>query len=198
MSAEYFFHAADSFDMEMPGGETLLEVTRGPEYRLVSERVALQPGKPAETTLRLTRWTHMAAKGYWSADVHIHANYTAPHHQVIEPRDVQLQISGEDLNVENMMVANSGGAFLHDRQYFEGGPSRPSANPYFIYWNEENRSSACGHMCFLGLTHLVEPFNNGFRNTPFWEDFPASYPLAQQVYDQGGGYLRPSRNGGEF
>ncbi|MDQ6740099.1 MAG: CehA/McbA family metallohydrolase, partial [Actinomycetota bacterium] len=186
MSAEYFFHAEDRFDVEMPAGETLLEASRGPEYRLTAERVTLQPGKPAEVTLRLARWTHMTEKGYWSADVHIHANYTAPHHQVIEPRDVRLQVSGEDLNVANLMVANSGGAFIHDRQYFEGGPNRLSASPYFLYWNEENRSSAYGHMCFLGLKKLVEPFYNGFRNTPYWEDFPANYPLAQEVYRQGG------------
>jgi hypothetical protein len=102
----------------------------------------------------------MAEKGYWSADVHIHANYTSPHHQVIEPRDVRMQISGEDLNYANMMVANSSGAFIHDRQYFEGRPNRFSAPPYFIYWNEENRSSAYGHMCFMGLKKLVEPFYN--------------------------------------
>ena len=41
-------------------------------------------------------------------------------------------------------------------------------------------------MCFLGLKRLVEPFYNGYRGTPFWEDYPANYPLAQQVYDQGG------------
>ena len=92
----------------------------------------------------------MKEQGYWSADVHIHANYTAPHHQVIEPRDVRLQIAAEDLNYGNMMVANSSGAFIHDRQYFEGAPHRLSGPDYLIYWNEENRSSAYGHMCFLG------------------------------------------------
>ncbi len=186
MSAEYFFHAEDSFELELPAGETLIEGMRGPEYRLVSEKVVLQAGKPAEATLRLARWTHMTEQGYWSADVHIHANYTAPHHQVIEPRDVRLQITGEDLNYGNMMVANSGGAFIHDRQYFEAAPHRLSSPEHFIYWNEENRSGAYGHMCFLGLKRLVEPFYNGFRNTDFWEDYPANYPLAQQVYDQGG------------
>jgi hypothetical protein len=186
MSAEYFFHAEDSFDIEMPAGETLIEAARGQEYRLTSERVVLQAGQPAETTLRLARWTDQAQKGYWSADVHIHANYTSPHHQAIEPRDVRLQLSAEDLNYGNMMVANSGGAFIHDRQYFEGKPHRLSSDRYFIYWNEENRSSAYGHMCFLGLKKLVEPFYNGFRNTPYWEDYPANFPLAQEVFDQGG------------
>lgn len=92
--------------------------------------------------------------------MHIHANYTAPHHQVIEPRDVRLQVWREDLNYANMMVANSSGAFLHDWQYFEGRPNGISAPPYFVYWNEENRSRPYGHMCFLGLKKLVEPFYN--------------------------------------
>ena len=131
MGAEYFFHAEDSFEVEMPAGETLLEGTRGPEYRLTSQRLVLEAGKPAEAVLRLTRWTHMTEKGYWSADVHIHANYTSPHHQAIEPRDVRLQVFGEDLNYANMMVANSGGAFIHDRQYFEARPHRFSSPELF-------------------------------------------------------------------
>ena len=186
MSAEPFFHAADSFQIELPAGETLVEAARGPEYRLASERIELRQGTPAEVTLRLVRWTHPAEQGWWSGDVHIHANYTSPHHQLIEPRDVLLQVAGEDLNYANMMVANSSGAFIHDRQYFEARPNRLSSPEHFIYWNEENRSSAYGHMCFLGLKSLVEPFYNGFRNTPYWDDYPANYTLAQQVFDQGG------------
>ncbi len=186
MSAENYFHADGAFEIEMPAGETLVEVTRGPEYRVVSFRIKLETGKPAEATLRLQRWTDQKQRGFWSADVHIHANYTAPHHQAIEPRDVRLQVWGEDLNYANMMVANSGGAFLHDFQYFEGRPHRMSEPPYFVYWNEENRSRAYGHMCFLGLKKLVEPFYNGFSNTKWWDDYPANFTLAQQVYDQGG------------
>ena len=186
MDAEYYFHAQDTFEIEMPAGETSIEAARGPEYHLASEHVILAPGKPADVTLQLVRWTHPAAQGYWSADVHIHANYTAPHHQVISPNDVRLQVEGEDLNYANMMVANSGGNFIHDREYFEGRPSMVSSPGHFIYWNEENRSSAYGHMCFMGLHRLVEPFYNGFRDTPYWDDYPANYPLAQQVFDQGG------------
>ena len=63
------------------------------------------------------------------------------------------------------MVANSGGAFIHDRQYIEGRPHRLSTDRHFMYWNEENRSCAYGHMCFMGLKTLVEPFYNGFRDT---------------------------------
>jgi hypothetical protein len=186
MSAEHYFHAEEQFEIDLPAGETYIEATRGQEYRLSSAKVNLEAGKPAEITVRLERWTHMARQGFWSADAHIHANYTSPHHQVISPRDVRLQAAGEDLNYANMMVANSGGAFIHDRQYFEGKPHRLTTPENFIYWNEENRSSAYGHMCFLGLTKLVEPFYNGFKDTPHWDDYPANYTLAQQVFDQGG------------
>ena len=48
-------------------------------------------------------------------------------------------------------------------------------------------------MCFLGLQRLVEPFYNGFRDTPYWEDFPANYPLAQQSRSGRRGQLRASR-----
>ncbi|MFN7935711.1 MAG: CehA/McbA family metallohydrolase [Bryobacteraceae bacterium] len=187
MSAEYFFHADGEFELQMPAGETLVEAMKGPEYRLESKKVTLAAsGAPSEITLRLARWTHPASKGWWSGDVHIHANYTSPHHQVIEPRDVRLQVEGEGLNYANMMVANSSGAFIHDREYFEAKPHRLSSPEHFIYWNEENRSSAYGHMCFLGLKKLVEPFYNGFRNTPYWDDYPANYELARQVFEQGG------------
>jgi hypothetical protein len=113
--------------------EKTLEATRGPEYRLTAQRVHLQPGTPAEATLQLVRWTHPAQKGWWSSDAHIHANYTSPHHQVIEPRDVRLQVAGEDLNYANLMVANASGAFIHDRQYFEAGPHRLSTPEHFLY-----------------------------------------------------------------
>jgi len=186
MSAEYFFHADGEFELQLPAGETTIEAAKGPEYKLESRRLTLTPNTPAEATLQLQRWAHPASKGWWSGDVHIHANYTSPHHQVIEPRDVRLQVEGEDLNYANMMVANSSGAFIHDRQYFEARPHRLSSPGHFIYWNEENRSSAYGHMCFLGLKKLVEPFYNGFKNTPHWDDYPANYTLSQQVFDQGG------------
>ncbi|MBM3724902.1 MAG: hypothetical protein FJW40_05720 [Acidobacteria bacterium] len=186
MSAEAFFHAEGGFATSLPSGLTRVEVARGTEYALASEQVDLPAGGEREITIRLRRWTHRNAAGEFSADVHIHANYTSPHHQVIEPEDVRLQVLGEDLNYANMMVANSGGAFIHDRQWFTGGPHALSAPGYLIYWNEENRSSAYGHMCFLGLKRLVEPFYNGFRDTPHWDDYPANHPLSQEVFDQGG------------
>jgi hypothetical protein len=80
MSAEYFFHAENSFNIDLPAGTTLIEATRGPEYELTRQEVVLEPGKPASARVRLARWENLAAKGWYSSDSDIHANYTAPHH----------------------------------------------------------------------------------------------------------------------
>ena len=185
--AEQFFHAAEGFELRLPAGETLVEAARGPEYKLAAQKVELQPGHPATITLKLERWVDMARQGWYSSDAHIHANYTAPHHQVITPQDVLNYTLGEDLHIPNMMVANSSGAFLHDTAFFEGKAHALSRPSHIIRWNEEMRNSGLyGHMCLYGLKKLVEPLYTGFRDTPFADDYPPNYAQAKATQDQGG------------
>lgn len=197
MSAEYFFHAEDSFDIDLPVGATTIEVARGQEYELARQDIELAAGTPASVQITLRRWENMAAKGWYSSDAHIHANYTAPHHQVITPKDVRLEAHAEDLNNANMMVANSSGAFLHDFQYFEGKPNQLSEPNFILYWNEEMRSSGVyGHMSFFDLKKLVYPLYTGFRNTPYADDYPANYSQAQAAQKQGAAvtYVHPANS----
>jgi len=183
--AEQFFHAQGSFEIDLPAGQTAIEATRGIEYTLTTQTLDLR--KPTEITLRLRRWTDMAQRGWFSSDAHIHANYTAPHHQVVTPEDVLAYTLGEDLHLPNLMVANSSGAFLHDTKYFEGKPHALSRPPYLLYWNEEMRNSGLyGHMCLYGLKKLVEPLYTGFRDTPHWEDYPPNFAQAKATRAQGG------------
>lgn len=199
MSAEYYFHAEDAFSIDLPAGDTRIEAARGPEYEPVAERAHLEPGRPAEVTLRLRRWTHMAARHWYSADAHIHANYTHPSHQTMTPEDMRLQARAEDLNVSNLMVANSSGAYLHDWQYFEGKAHRLSAGNYILYWNEEMRNAGLyGHMAFFRLKELVHPLYTGFRDTPHWEDYPPNYTLAMAARRQGAAvtYVHPGQTPG--
>lgn len=185
--AEQFFHAREDFEIELPAGETVVEAARGPEYKLARQTVQLKPGSPSRVTLKLERWVDMASAGWYSSDAHIHANYTADHHQVITQQDVLTYTLAEDLHVPNMMVANSGGAFVHDRAWFEGKLNALSRPPYLLYWNEEMRNAGSyGHMCLYGLKKLVEPVFTGFRDTANWEDYPPNYTQAKATQDQGG------------
>ncbi len=70
----------------------------------------------------------------------------------------------------NMLVANSGDAFIHDIQYFEGKPNSLSEPGFILYWNEEMRSRAYGHIGFYNLKRMVHPFYTGFPNTPYLEE----------------------------
>jgi hypothetical protein len=178
MAAEPYFDAENSFTVDVPSGETLIEATRGQEYEMTASRVDAAPNGPP-VTIRLKRWTHMAAQGWYSSDAHIHANYTASQHQVIDLRDIRLYVHAEDLNNANMLVANSGDAFIHDIQYFEGKPNAISEPGYIVYWNEEMRHRGMyGHMAFYGLKKLIYPLYTGFPNTPYPEDYPPNYAQA--------------------
>jgi hypothetical protein len=192
MSAEPYFHAAGEFAVDVPAGHLTIEATRGQEYELEAQTVEAGPGP---VTLRLRRWVNMAARGWYSSDAHIHANYTADHHQVVTRRDVWLYTHAEDLNVPNMMVANAGGAFLHDIQYFEGRASALSDERFIMYWNEEMRSRGTyGHMSFFNLKRLVYPLYTGFPNTPYPDDYPPNYAQAEAARKQGGvvTYVHPA------
>lgn len=185
--AEQFFHAREDFEIELPAGETTVEAARGPEYRVARRNLVLKAGAPAKVQLKLTRWVDMAAAGWYSSDAHIHANYTADHHQVVTQQDVLTYALAEDLHIPNMMVANSGGAFVHDRAWFEGRLNSLSRPPYLLYWNEEMRNAGSyGHMCLYGLKKLVEPVFTGFRDTANWEDYPPNYTQAKAAREQGG------------
>ena len=160
-----------------------------------AQSVDVAPGKPASVRVALKRWENMAAKGWYSSDAHIHANYTADHHQAINADDVRLQTHAEDLNNANLMVANSSGAFIHDTQYFEGRPNALSTRNYILYWNEEMRNNGpYGHMAFFNLKSLVYPLYTGHRNTPNSEDYPANYTQAEAAEKQGGAvtYVHPA------
>ena len=185
LPAEQFFHARESFEIDLPAGETLIEAARGLEYEWASQRLDLR--KPVTIRLAPRRWVDMASRGWYSSDAHIHANYTAEHHQTITPQDVLTYALAEDLHIPNMMVANSFGAFIHDREHFTGAPHALSRPPYILWWNEEMRNgNAYGHMCFYGLRNLVEPLYTGFAGTPYPDEYPPNYAQARAARAQGG------------
>jgi hypothetical protein len=187
LPAEPFFHAEGEFELELPAGRTLIEAVRGLEYRMARQEIDLAAGKEHDVSLKLDRWVHMAQRGFYSADAHVHANYTAPHHQVVKPADVRLMALAEDLNNTNLMVANSSDSFIHDREYFEGQPHSMSGPEHILYWNEEMRNAGLyGHMCLFNLKRLVEPIYTGFRGTPHGEDYPPNLIQARAAREQGG------------
>src|SRR5207247_9117731 len=141
-----------------------LVVSPGMEYRDFHREFEVKSGESLTLDVSLERWTDMAARGWYSGENHIHANYGygAWYHT---PQSTLDRCEGEDLNVANIMVANSDGDGVFDREFFRGQPDSASRPRHIIYWNEEFRSTIWGHLTLVNLSQLVEPIFTGFKDT---------------------------------
>src|SRR6185503_10691656 len=122
------FYCRERATLVLPLGQYQLAAVRGPEYLERQVRFELrEPGESKSLSIELERWTNPTARGWFSGENHIHANYGYGA-WYNTPRATLDQCEGEDLNVANIMVANSDGDGVYDREFFLGAPdgkSRP-------------------------------------------------------------------------
>ena len=184
-SGDYFYHHGSGEDViRLPEGAASVEAIRGFEFTPIHRKVQIGPGETS-LSLDLERQTDLAGEGWYSGDVHVHGNYT--NHEFITPEDIRDQLEAEDLNVANLMVANSEGPHVHDEQYFEGRPHRLSTPKHILYWGEEMRNAGLyGHLCLSGLKSLVKPLYTGFANSPWQHDYPPNHVQGAAAIGQGG------------
>ncbi len=188
---EYYFHTAGDFEAVLPAGPAEIEVIKGFEYTPV-RRTADLTTADASVVISLEHPFDMAAKGWYSGDVHIHPNLFGD--RLISPPDVLLMAKAEDLNVSNLLICNDESARVNDLDRFQGAPHRLSGDRYILYWNEEMRNLRLyGHMGFLKLKTLVEPLFVGWPGTPEPYDYPPNYMQAEKAKKQGASvtYVHP-------
>jgi hypothetical protein len=76
--AAYF--VAQPFSIQLPAGRWRLAVARGIEYLPVFEEFAIKPGEVRKRRIDLRRWEHMARRGWYAGDDHVHFPRTKPWH----------------------------------------------------------------------------------------------------------------------
>jgi Tol biopolymer transport system component len=137
------FYCDRTAELTVPAGTYRLSGYRGPEYQVASRKIVVKEGQTHEVTVELERWVHMAKGGWYSGELHIHANYGYGS-WFNTPETMRQQCVGEDLNVCNFMVANSDADVVYDRPFFRGGPDPLSTDENILYWNQDTgtRSSA--------------------------------------------------------
>jgi len=192
-AGDAYFYTAGRIDVAVPAGEVVLEIVKGLEYQPVRLTIPVEAGRAARTTVRLERKAHLKAEGWYSGDVHVHANLFAQ--TLITPADVLLVAQAEDLNVVNLLPCNDPRtATITDRQYFTGRPDEVSTRDHILYFNMEMRNDIYGHVAFLNLKTFVEPAYFGWPNSPFPYDHPGNFPQAAQAKAQGGAvvYVHPA------
>jgi hypothetical protein len=106
-------------------------------------------------------------------------------------------LQAEDLNAANMIVANSEGGFIHDKEFFTGSVSPLSTGRYILYWGQEYRNSfPLGHMAFLNIKKQVPPSYTSVIGSDSPYDFPLNTMAALEAKKQGGlvSYVHPMMN----
>ena len=143
----------------------------------------------------MRRWTNWAQRGWQTGENHFHANYNGGYYQR-PPQSLQW-LQAEDLNSANMIVANSEGAFVHDKEFFTGSVSPLSTGRYILYWGQEYRNSfPLGHMAFLNIKKQVPPSYTSVIGSDSSFDFPLNTMAALEARKQGGlvSYVHPMMN----
>lgn len=191
----HFIHRGD-LNLTLPTGAYEIRVFRGPEFHADVTHANLSQGSDVQTFhSAITRWTDPRANGWYSGENHIHANYGYGQ-WYNTPRAMLDMCEAEDLHVANLVVANSDGDAIFDREFFTGGLDPLSTDKTLLWWNEEFRSTIWGHMTLFHLKQLVEPIMTGFSNTTNPWDVPTNGEILRRTRRQGAaaGYTHPSNN----
>ena len=194
IAADPYFHTQGVSSVVLPAGETEIFVVRGPEYAAENRIVSLPSDGLQVEEFRLRRIVDPATRGWYSGDIHIHPNLVhKTMAQLVNTEDIRLQVQAEDLNVANLLICNSQGTVVYDRQRFTGAPHPLSTPSHILYWNEEFRPWLYGHMALLNLKSFVEPPYSGFPNSPNPFDYPPNTSVARRAQKKGIGvfYVHP-------
>jgi hypothetical protein len=164
VAPDFAFHPqvyrADGESLKLPDGEYTVEFTRGPEYLVKTQPLAVK-GKRQTASFKLERWIDPSKLGWWSGDHHIHAagcaHYTKPTEGVHAP-DMARHCQGEDLKVGANLTW--GPCFDYQKQFFTGKDDKVSKYPYLLRYDIEVSgfgSHVSGHLCLLRLREQIYP-----------------------------------------
>jgi len=120
------------------------QVVRGYEFVIAEGQIAAGGLQSGGFIIPLSRWSSLAAHGWYGGDNHIHN---------VSPKTCRLEMDAEDLDVANILTSD----FTTDQSEFEGHLNRYSSGRRLIYVNQEFRNNHLGHMCLLNLKRLIEP-----------------------------------------
>ena len=166
----------------LPRGEVIVDVARGFEYEPLRKTVSIEPGQ-RELTLRIKRWSHLNAEGWYSGDSHVH---------FLSPQGAHRESQCEDLNVVNLLQSQWGSLFTNTED-FTGSASVSREGDNIVYVGQENRQHFMGHMILWGLKKPIMPWcTDGLGEAEIGGSMETSLAhWADEAHEQGGWVVNP-------
>jgi Tol biopolymer transport system component len=186
-----YFHTAGAAVLRLPAGRYFVEVSRGPEYRVVDRTVQVPPDVVTPLRVSLPILDDLEARGWYSGDLHVHMNYGGAYRN--DPVRLAFQARAEDLHVVENLIVNKEGR-VPDVGYFRPEPDPASSPGTLIVHGEEYHTSYWGHVGLLGLReHLVLPGYTAYPNTAVASLQPTNARVFDIARAQGAvtGYVHP-------
>lgn len=172
--------------VELPPGELTMTFGRGPEYRLLKQKITVPEKGEMTVKVKLARWIDPTLYGFFSGDHHIHAagcaHYTNPTEGVFAD-DMFLHVKGEGMNVGCNLTW--GPCYDFQRQFFEPTAHKLSEPFTVLKYDVEVSgfgSQALGHVCLLNLRDQTYPGSEGTK-TKGWPTWTT--PLMRWAKNQG-------------
>jgi hypothetical protein len=134
-----FAYVDGTFQVELPVGEVFVEASKGFEYAPLRRRLAIEPAQ-RELVLEISRFTNLRAKGWVTADTHVH---------FLSPSTAVLEGQAEGLNLVSLLAAQWGDLFTNVGDLAQG-PLVSRDGETTVQVNTENRQHLLGHLGLVG------------------------------------------------
>ena len=147
------FYSTGTSRLSLPPGRYSVKLIKGPEYGVESREVEVGPARDSELKIRMCRWIDMKAKGWYSADGHLHI---ARPHRELDPFILRW-MEAEDLRVSNLLQWGNVGGFNNTIQHSFGPGSVHRKGDYLVASGQESpRTHALGHTVVLGASTPID------------------------------------------
>jgi hypothetical protein len=144
------FYVDGAFDVPVAPGRYTLTVSKGNEYlqQTMPLDVARMGGLTRE--IRLDRWVDMPARGWYSADDHIHLRRSPA-----DDRAIVRWIAAEDIHVGNLLEMGDFWATFFSQYAFGPAGRYEEGGRLLSPGQEEPRTPEVGHTISLGASQFV-------------------------------------------
>ena len=144
------FQTQGTFTITLSPGRYRIAVSHGMEYVPVFREFTVRAKQPQETTIELKRWVHLAKRGWYSGDVHVHHPTLKPAHREFLLRYAEA----EDLNVVNVLEMGHHRGTEFKQEGF-GKKFRTQRGDYCLVSGQEEPRSTFGHIIGLNISSLA-------------------------------------------